>query len=134
MKNIKLFALLLIVLFSCTDKKQEVIDKAIQIHDEVMPKMEDIMKLKDQLETNLHELEQDSTADSFEVDNYTQVISDLNQAEKAMRDWMHDFDVNFEAETQEEILTYFEGQKKKIEMVSEITNSAIESANELLKE
>lgn len=123
---------------SCkTDKKKEYkltqMQEVMAIHDEVMPKMGTINKLIGELRTKI-----DSTEQGVQ---YNMAMTDLQEANKAMMDWMQGFGKLFD---HEEILKGKElsTQKKlwlneedvKVKKLRDQINNSIERAEGLLKE
>ncbi len=66
-------------------------DEVLGIHDEVMPRMQDLGRFQDQLKTVLDSLRQQQPIDQDELSKANRVLGDLNRAENAMWSWMHDF-------------------------------------------
>ncbi len=133
-----LFLILLFVFASCGEKKKSDIDQLLDTvmagHDEIMPKMGDIMKYKKQLKEKIDLL----TAESAEVNadkiaELNKAIDNLETSHEEMMNWMHGFDSNFEGKVEEEVIKYLNTQKEKIETVGEMTNSALKNAEEILK-
>lgn len=134
MKNSSfLFLLCTIVLFACnnpqatsdkTSKVTQAWDKMMVIHDEVMPEMSTINKLKKSFKA----LPQDSTT--------LNQITDLTKAEKAMWDWMHNLtpqdQVNKMSET--EAMAYLQEATKEISIVKNMMLERIEKGKKMLDE
>lgn len=104
------------------------------IHDEVMPKMGEIATLKSELESEINSLNLDSLIDTAMVQKCQVTLIKLDEVDKSMMDWMHEFEPNFEAETEEEIIRYYATEKQKITAVSDHMKSAIDEAKTLMKE
>lgn len=90
----------------------------MDIHDEVMPKMDDIYKqktaLQDKLKTN--------PSDSLEI---KQKISMLDSADHKMMDWMHQFNPPDEKADEGETVKYLEDQLVKVSEMRDYVNKAI---------
>ncbi len=97
MKNaLKLLFLALIAVSGCgkstsessglANESKALYDRAMDIHDEVMPKMDDLYRLKSQLKDTLGSasLTPEAKAD------FEGRIHLMDSAEKSMMDWMHD--------------------------------------------
>lgn len=97
------------------------------VHDEVMPKMEQIMNLQADLKKRT------------ETDSITRATADslgraLNEADKAMSDWMAEYKTDaVKTLPPAEARTYLEGEKRKIEAVKEKTNRSIDAAKAFLQ-
>ena len=80
-------------------------NQAMDVHDEVMPKMEDIYKLKKDLQ------EQIANTPDMVVERKQQleaIISNLDSANNAMMDWMHKFNPLPDSADQEKAREYLE--------------------------
>jgi hypothetical protein len=127
LSKVSLF-LFVIIALSCESKEKEVEklkSETIAIHDEVMPKMDDIMRLKKSLKTN-----QDSTS---EGDIIQDLIIALEESDKAMMNWMRNYEPRMEGMTDDEKITYLKKQKASISEVSKEMNKSITEAEEFLK-
>ncbi|SMG40477.1 hypothetical protein SAMN05661096_02753 [Marivirga sericea] len=117
-----------IIALSCESKEKEVEElksETIAIHDEVMPKMDDIMKLKKSLKNK-----QDS-ADASDI--IQDLIIALEESDKAMMNWMRNYDPRMEDMTEDEKIEYLNSQKAAISEVSREMNKSIAEAEEFLK-
>jgi hypothetical protein len=104
---------------------QALYDKVMDIHDEVMPKMEDIYRLKKELQEKI-----DGTAD-MPLDRKKEledIISDLDSADHLMMDWMHHFNPLPDSVDQEAAREYLETEMEKVMKVRELTNEALDKA------
>lgn len=141
---IKVFHLMLIVLLlaGCgqtgnqeqqeangTDREQ-LYDEVIAVHDEVMPKMQTIMNLKEQLRQKIDSLAADTVANQAQLEKVRSLTEALDQADEAMMSWMRGFKRDYGEMTEEEIMDYLNQEKEKIEQVAEQTETAIREARE----
>ncbi|MEQ1585448.1 MAG: hypothetical protein ABL895_06200 [Cyclobacteriaceae bacterium] len=144
MKNLKsLFIVGLLVLAACgkggehehsnsdsdTDESpnQALYDQVMDVHDEVMPKMADIMKLKREL--------QDKIANSPDMvierkEQLEKVIANLDSASNAMMSWMHEFNPLPDSVDQEKAREYLESEMERIRKVKTLTMETLEKARE----
>lgn len=125
------FIVAVILLSSCESKEKEVEklkSETIAIHDEVMPKMDDIMKLKKALKSK-----QDS-ANNVNSDQVQEMILALEESDKAMMNWMRNYDPRMEGMSDEEKITYLTDQKSSIEEVSKQMKSSISKAESYLNQ
>ncbi len=139
MKNIIIALFGILVISSCSDKQKESENKlykqVMAVHDEVMPKMDDLMKLKKQIGKKIETMK--SSADSTNVEKIRKLEAiqhDLTNSNDAMMDWMHQFNNNFEGQVHEVVMKYLENQKEKIQKAGEMADAAIKEAQDALKE
>lgn len=92
------------------------VKEVMEIHDEVMPKIEIINKYMTELEV----LKDEDGQASY-------VYGELENADKAMMSWMRSVKVNKEG-TEEERIQYYESEKIKIENVKTMMLNSIELA------
>jgi chemotaxis response regulator CheB len=129
-------------LVSCNknaDKVLELEGEVMTIHDDVMPKMDDIMTLKSKLSKKI--LSMDSLQNEGIAGNTiaqeriktTEINQKLNESDKLMMDWMHQYRGDSAKKLKpEEAIRYFEAQKEKIIEVKEITSRNIQEAKTFL--
>lgn len=135
---LNIFVILLLAV-SCGEKKptesktDALLDKVMAVHDEVMPKMSDIMRLKKELNAKIDELlaaGEDENSDK--ITELKKAIENLDNSNEGMMSWMRQFERNFEGQVEEEVLKYLDDQMTKIENVSYAMKSAIKNAEEIL--
>ena len=110
-------------------KVKQIDDQAVAIHDEVMPKMGDIIALKGELKAKIESL------DSTQLDALTaheQVLEDLMIAEEGMKDWMHGYVVPDYKKSLEELEPLVKAQLESIETVKANMEKSITDAKTLL--
>ena len=100
-------------------------DKVMAIHDEVMPKMSDIHRLKKELRAEIDSTQQE------ELESITRQLVLLNDADESMMDWMHELKIPEERTAK---IEYLEGQVPLIENVRDKMLAAIETSEELLED
>ena len=104
--------------------------EVIAIHDEVMPKMDAIMKQQRKL--------RDLTADSSqlipsdELILVNNLIADLEMASDDMMNWMRNYDSQMEGMSEAEKIRYLNQQKHAIQQVKQDMLSAISAAETYL--
>jgi hypothetical protein len=103
-------------------------DQVMDIHDEIMPRVEDIYQLKKQLQDKIA-----STTDlaSDKKQELEQIIAQLDSADSSMMDWMHTFNPMPDSADQEKARAYLESEIEKIKKVKELMNESIEKAKEI---
>lgn len=126
----KIFASILIfaTVTACNkseDKQKVMIDEVMAIHDEVMPKMDDIMTLKSSLDSAIK-----VSPDSVKA---KELYSALDSADNQMMDWMQAYNPDqVKGKSEEEVTKYYADEKAKISSVKELTNKSIEEAKGFL--
>lgn len=106
---------------------QVLYDQVMDVHDEVMPKMDEIMKLKRSLQ------EQIANTPDMVVERKQQLekmISNLDSASNAMMDWMHEFNPLPDSMDQEIAREYLEGEMEKIRNVKTLMLESIDKAKQ----
>jgi hypothetical protein len=107
---------------------QALYNQVNELHEDVMFKMEDLYKLKGELEEKIAKSPTLATDKKKELE---QMIAGLDSADRAMRDWMHGWMSNPPDTTdQEKTREYFETEMEKIKKVNELTNDVIAKAKE----
>lgn len=130
MKNL-LLSFLLITLFSCSSKKSEQEDlhkNIIAVHNEVMPRMEEIAELSKKLKENVVKLEKEKPENTDKITSVKQSINNLNSASQGMMNWMHRYNAKYDTLPIEISIKYLKEEKLKIEKVKSEMNKAIEEA------
>ncbi|MBX2901526.1 MAG: hypothetical protein KF775_17880 [Cyclobacteriaceae bacterium] len=109
-----------------TDNPNQVLyDQVMDVHDEVMPKMDEIMKLKRQLK------EQIANTPDMVVERKQQlekIISNLDSASTAMMNWMHKFNPLPDTADQEKARAYLEVEMERIRSVKNLMLESIDKA------
>lgn len=125
---------LLLIVASC-DNQKKLYDEVMAVHDEAMPKMDNIMNLKEKLEAREDSLRQDTTREfSAELQKISALKTQLDSADESMMMWMREFHQDYESMTKAEITEYLNKQKQRITQVGLFMNSAIAEAEEYLSE
>ena len=129
---LRFFVALFFFLSACgSDIKEsnEILKKeVIAIHDEVMPKMDELKKLKKDILQKSEELSADSVAMSGEIEKLNAISADLDSAFEGMFVWMRQFKSTYEEMTEDEIETYLLDQKIKVQKVNDEIKTSIEAA------
>ncbi|MCF0054744.1 viral A-type inclusion protein [Dyadobacter sp. CY356] len=142
MKNYILALGIAFSLFSCNknaDKILELESEVMTIHDDVMPQMDDIMTLKSKLSRKIMHMDslqnEGIAGNSIAAERIkaTEINQKLNESDKQMMDWMHEFRPDSAKKLKpEETILYFEAQRKKIIEVKEFTSRNIQEAKTFL--
>ncbi|MFD1255468.1 hypothetical protein ACFQ3S_01560 [Mucilaginibacter terrae] len=117
------------LLNACTDtKKQEkdALEQVIKIHDEAMAKSEQAIKDKILLDSLA------KANSSLQKTDINMVISNLSNADKAMEDWMHQFNADNTGKSHEQIMQYLNDQQKKVTNVNNRLKTAINQSEQFI--
>jgi len=109
---------------NATDSPNEALyHQVMDIHDEVMPKMDDLYKLKRDLQEKI-----ESTPDlvAEEKKKLEDRIAHLDSTSQLMMEWMHQFNPLPDSTDQEEAREYLESEMEKIKKVKDAMLEAIE--------
>lgn len=104
---------------------QSLYDEVMDVHDEVMPKMDDIYKLKEKLKKQLAEA---PTMVEEKKKDLEETILQLDSASEGMMVWMRNFNPIPDSLGEEKARKYLEEQKVKVTKVKEDMLKAIEEA------
>ena len=124
--NTKLLSFLFVAFIfnSCNQAEeklsQELNDQVMQLHDQLMGKTEDVLKLKSRL---------DSLTNGKDSVNVHKIIASLNKADESMMDWMHHFSVDslekMDALTK---ISYLKKQLEALKNLEKSTDSSVHAA------
>lgn len=135
----------LFILTSCgKDAKQEKLasleTEVMAIHDEVMPKMDDIMNLKSQLSKKIQSIDSMQNvgiSSNTLAEQRIQAVDlnqKLNESDKLMMDWMHAYKGDSAKKLKsEEAIAYFEKEREKILLVKQNTLKSVQEAKTFLE-
>ena len=136
MKKLMLLATMALITFaiSCKEEKESTQMKEVMaIHDEVMPKMGQLGKLVGELKG----MENDSTEMGMQ---YTEARIELQDANKAMMDWMQNFGDRFTpdeilkgADLSEQKQQWLDEEEASVKALRDQINSSIENAQGVLE-
>lgn len=116
-------------------QQEELAKEVIGIHDEVMPRMGELVKLRKQVKGKINAWTADSATDhETHIQQATQIVTDLDAADKGMMDWMHEYNGGQGLYEHEAIMGYLNEEKGKITAVKENMNMAMEKAQNFLEE
>ncbi|VAW28906.1 hypothetical protein MNBD_BACTEROID06-1341, partial [hydrothermal vent metagenome] len=94
----------------------------------LMLELKDVSKLLKSLDIAI----KDSTLDQKTIETYELAIDELVNADKKMWDWMHNFDIAYQADRDSTTLVYFKNQFIKIDSVRLLFESSISTGEELV--
>lgn len=115
----------LLVLGGCRDANQKRYDQVMEIHDEVMPKMNDLYKAKVELNNRLSD---SARVTPEEREAIRQKIAHLDSASESMMVWMRQFNPVPDSAGKEKARAYLEAELVKIRHVKEDIQRALEEA------
>lgn len=136
-KNLVIACLGLVLIVSCREEKKSSdpdsqMKKVMAIHDEVMPKIGSMGKLVGELSSK-----EDSTALGLQ---YKSARRGLQEAHKAMMDWMQGFGNRFDSDEilngkklSEQKQVWLNEEEEKVKALRDQINSSIETAETLLE-
>ena len=136
MRLLLLSLMSLLILSSCEQERPwtNLSKEVMEIHDEVMPKMDQIVDLQQRLKHFQMTNKVDSTSGIHqEVESG---LKRLVAADEAMWEWMHAFKLptQHDERPDKEITAFLEDEKVKIQEVADKMNSSIENGQRLVKE
>jgi chromosome segregation ATPase len=108
---------------------QALYDQVMDIHNEVMPKSDEIYNLKKEIKDKLTSTP-DLSTDKKEKLN--QIVAELDSADHSMMDWMHKFKPLPDSANQELAREYLENEMERIKTVRELINGSLQKAKEEL--
>jgi hypothetical protein len=97
-------------------------NEVMKIHDEVMPKLEDIHRKKEELNNTI------ASTPNMKEDQKQVIqgkIARLDSASESMMDWMHQFNPLPDSTGEEKAKEYLENQMEKVKKVRENIESAL---------
>lgn len=130
-KNIShVYIATMVALVACVnsnqEKKLEQLEReVIKLHDEIMPMMGPLHKVKGHLQKK-------AEADSSNVELVKAIIA-IETAEETMMNWMHNYDMTFEGADATETVQYFSEKKISIEQIIVKINEAMVTGERMLK-
>lgn len=104
---------------------QALYDEVMKIHDEVMPKMNDIYKLKEELKKQIAETPGLVEEKKKEIEG---TIAKLDSASESMMVWMRNFNPLPDSLGEEQAREYLENEMEKVKKVKEDIMEALEKA------
>ena len=114
-------------------EQSEAFDRVMVIHDDVMPKMSDISRVRRALKQHLDNPESDASIKAKVQEN----IDGLNDADEAMMSWMRNIQQPRKLRKEKshaEVMAYFAEQMKEIEQVQRAMETNLAGGQMLLSE
>ncbi len=129
---------LMAALVACGGVDNEALkNKVLDTHDEVMPKMGQVMNLKKQVVAKAAELESADSSNE-KITELRDLAGELEAAYQGMMTWMRDWSESSDPYTKgevspSEVTTYYESEQAKVDKVKADINGSIAKAQEALK-
>lgn len=137
MKRVYILAVISLMLWSCGGGYNPEVEKnkILDVHDEVMPKIGEVMNLKKKVLDKVGTLSEEQTEMAQEL---RALAKELDDANSGMMSWMRDWSknsseyLNMKAGADEQV-TYLSEEMKRVTEVKDAINSSIQKAKEALK-
>ena len=110
------------------EQQQQIHDEVMRLHDEMMPKMKDIFDLRAEIIAMADSLE--GIGQPFK--ELRQKISDLEEGEQAMMEWMRNFQSLPSETPHDSVMSYMTVQREKIMTVQEKIEKAMEAGRSVI--
>ncbi len=108
-------------------ENQLLYNEVMKIHDEVMPKMDDLHRKKQELQNKIANNPQITETDKKAIE---QKIARLDSASEGMMVWMRKFAPISDSEGEEKAREYLENEMEKVKKVREDILSALQEAEQ----
>jgi DNA repair exonuclease SbcCD ATPase subunit len=136
MKKIALYTLAfcLVYMSACRTEKDEIAalhQEIMRIHDEIMPEMRTIGKLKTKISEEIIAIEQENKEEAGKL---RAIREELDEAANAMRVWMKEYQKPTETMKYEEALQYLQQERERMLEVKQKMEKSIEQAKLALGE
>ncbi len=113
------------------DPNRALYDQVMSIHDEVMPKMEDVYNLKKDIAEKIANAPGMAEEKKKELES---MMTKLDSTSDAMMDWMSEFNPLPDSVDQEKAREYLENEMERIKRVKDVTAETIDKAKQIIKE
>jgi len=107
-------------------KKVEMYEAVIEVHNEVMPKLEDLYQYRQLADQRLDSIGQDSK----EAEAIIILVGDLESAEEGMMQWMRQFRKPDDSIAFEETIRYYELEMERVTLVQDSILNGINRAKQ----
>lgn len=104
---------------------QALYDEVMKLHDEVMPKMDDIFRIKEELKNKIANTPDMVEEKKQEIES---TISKLDSASEGMMVWMRNFNPLPDSLGEQQAKEYLENEMEKVKKVKEDVLEALENA------
>lgn len=97
-------------------------NEVMDVHDEIMPRMEDLYNIRKDIEEQLKNPENMAEGQQAKLKKR---LAQVDSVSKLMMDWMHKFDPPADTTDKEEVRAYLESEMEKIRIVKQAMLEAI---------
>jgi hypothetical protein len=101
-------------------------NQVMDIHDEVMPKMEDLYNMKKDVEDKL---KNPSGLAAGEAERLQKRLAQIDSVSKMMMDWMHQFNPPADTASEETKRAYLEEELEKVKIVKQAMLETVEAGS-----
>ena len=112
--------------------QQALYDDIMLVHDEMMPKMEDLMRIRGEVQEIKDSLK--AAGIDEDIDVLVSTIQMVENADESMMNWMRNFEPVSSEESHENIMAYYTDQKNKMDSVKLIMEEAIGKGQAILSD
>lgn len=119
-----LFAICLVIMAGCggQDTNKILYNQVMDIHDEVMPRMEDLYNIKKDIEEKLKD---PAALAEGQEERLKKRLAQVDSVSKLMMTWMHEFDPPPDTADKDQTRAYLEGELERIKVVKQAMLEAI---------
>lgn len=114
------------------EKRQQLYEDVMAVHDEAMPYMQDIRNYKNTIAKKIDSISK-SGANVSEANALNRLAGELDAADKAMMNWMHSFGEGYAQMDDSTAVAYLEDQKARATAVKKEMEAALQKAKEALQ-
>jgi hypothetical protein len=114
-------------------KEEQLRSEVMAIHDEVMPRTEEMYRLRKRLQAMADSLLKQDLTDTLLRHEIERLILQLRKADDSMMSWMHNYNGGAGLYDHNELMRYLQEEKRKIEAVRQAIIEAIDSTNAFLE-
>lgn len=129
----KLLIVLIALAFGCQSGQEneinELKEEVMALHDDVMPKMSELNYTKKNLLVLVDSLK---STDSTQAAIYYQAAQNITSANSGMREWMQNYNPNFDG-SYDEVMEYLNEKKVSIEQVKKDMEGSLLKGRDLLE-
>ena len=122
MKCLVNFGFLIVLLMGCQQSNQELYYQVMQVHDDVMPKMNDLYKAK----TTILKQMQDSSLNESDQAKLAARLARIDSASEGMMVWMRQFNPTPDSAGEDKARAYLQSELTKIKSVRQEILTALE--------
>jgi hypothetical protein len=105
-------------------------DQVMDVHDELMPQMEDIFNLKKEIQSKIDQTPDMAAAKKKLLE---EAVAELDSANQSMMDWMHKFRPLPDSANREKAREYLETEMEKVKKLKVLFDESISNAKEIVK-